>query len=164
MTNIPQEEHPTDEDPRERLRSWVHAVDMRVAMGKVEMPGAAVSLGVMLTTPETGRVTAQFEAEPFLKDIRDLVDTDNLWVPGPAPLFLYLVEFEPTYGHADRGLVAAHDEEHAREIALNGDDDVTIKSVRLIGKANVPHDLDDEEAPGPPVEPGNLMAEFDPVT
>lgn len=163
MTDIPQEEHPTDDDPRERLRAWVHAVDMRVAMGKIEMPGATVSLGIMLQTkdPPGGRVTAQFDADPFLKDIRDLVDTDNLWTPGPEPLFLYLVKFDTsrTYGAADRVLFAAHDEDEARELA--GDDDVTITSVRCIGKANVP-DLDDSEAQL--VEVGSLMCEHDSAT
>lgn len=160
---IEQAETPTNEDPRERLRAWIHAVDMRVAMAKVSLREGKASLGILVQTEgpnPKGTVTAQFDAEPFLDDLRAIVDTDNLWDPeANARLELYLVSFtigSHGYGHADRVLVAALDEEDAREIALDGDEKnvTTIKDVTHLGRT----------PKGTVIEPGILMAEHDPVT
>jgi hypothetical protein len=160
---IEQAETPTNEDPRERLRAWIHAVDMRVAMAKVSLREGKASLGILVQTEgpnPKGTVTAQFDAEPFLDDLRTLVDTDNLWDPETnTRLNLYLVSFNigPSgYGHADRVLVAALDETHAEEIALGDEDEdvATIKDVTHLGQT----------PKGSTLEPGILMAEHDSVT
>lgn len=60
------------DDARSRLRSLIFHAQLAIGMGRVHVPNGKLSLGLIVADGDKSMVTAQFEAESFLKDIAEL--------------------------------------------------------------------------------------------
>lgn len=70
---------PTDDSPAASLQALGDLLRLAQAAALVQIPGGTVSLGVVVTHEEsgTGRVTATFELESFLKDLGAVVGSPS---------------------------------------------------------------------------------------
>jgi hypothetical protein len=61
-------------EARGRLRSVLPHLKIAAEMARLQVPGGTVGLGVVAKTPDgTGRITATFESEGFIRDLEMLV-------------------------------------------------------------------------------------------
>ena len=76
--NEEEEAAKSDEEARARLIKVLPHIDLAMRMVKIDVPDGTVKLSVACHRPDgSGKITAGFEAEPFLEDLAKVLGFES---------------------------------------------------------------------------------------